>query len=148
MNQSQAHHEPTRGPVIRQSRNDGQAATVPTREQIAKRAHEIYVKGGSAEGHCERNWAQAEQELKQELLNQKQDAEQVMLNEGGTSSTAREQAAEATTGSRPAIVSSMKAAPPAPPQFNGAGNRQAEDATPTTTDPGVNNEHRHHHAHG
>jgi hypothetical protein len=37
--------------------------TMPTPEDIAKRAYEIYLEKGSQQGQCEQNWIQAEQEL-------------------------------------------------------------------------------------
>jgi hypothetical protein len=36
----------------------------PTHAEIAKRAYEIYLKKGRKPGQCERNWLQAEQELR------------------------------------------------------------------------------------
>lgn len=36
----------------------------PTREQIAKRAYEIFLARGQAHGHEKDDWAQAERELK------------------------------------------------------------------------------------
>ncbi len=36
----------------------------PTREQIAKRAYEIYLARGQSPGHENEDWAQAERELK------------------------------------------------------------------------------------
>jgi hypothetical protein len=38
-------------------------ATPPTREQIAKRAYELYLERGSVEGHHEEDWLLAEAEL-------------------------------------------------------------------------------------
>ena len=40
------------------------AAAMLTHEDIAKHAHEIYVKKGYQQGQNEQNWLQAEQELK------------------------------------------------------------------------------------
>ena len=40
------------------------AAAMPKHEDIAKHAHEIYVKKGYQQGQSEQNWLQAEQELK------------------------------------------------------------------------------------
>ncbi len=40
------------------------AATMPRQEDIARRAYEIYVKTGCRQGQCERNWLEAEQEMK------------------------------------------------------------------------------------
>ena len=37
-----------------------------TREQIAKRAHEIWVKNGCKHGQDEQNWLEAERQLKAE----------------------------------------------------------------------------------
>ncbi len=39
----------------------------PTREQIAKRAHEIWVKNGCKHGQDEQNWFEAERQLKAEM---------------------------------------------------------------------------------
>ena len=38
-----------------------------THEQIAKRAHEIWVKRGCKHGHDEQNWLEAERQLRAEL---------------------------------------------------------------------------------
>jgi hypothetical protein len=38
-----------------------------TREQIAQRAHEIWVKNGCKHGQDEQNWLEAERQLKAEL---------------------------------------------------------------------------------
>jgi hypothetical protein len=38
-----------------------------TREQIAQRAHEIWVKSGCKHGHDEQNWLEAERQLKAEM---------------------------------------------------------------------------------
>jgi hypothetical protein len=35
-----------------------------THDDIARRAHEIYIKKGCPQGQCEHNWLQAEQELR------------------------------------------------------------------------------------
>ena len=40
--------------------------TRPTHAEIAKRAYEIYLKTGRQQGQCERNWLQAEQELRKQ----------------------------------------------------------------------------------
>jgi hypothetical protein len=42
----------------------------PAHAEIAKRAYEIYRKRGRQQGHCERNWLQAEQELTKEAVAQ------------------------------------------------------------------------------
>jgi hypothetical protein len=44
----------------------GQAAPMPTHDEIAKRAYDIYVKKGRRQGQCERNWQQAENDLSTE----------------------------------------------------------------------------------
>ena len=45
--------------------HSGQVATaILTHKDISKRAYEIYVKNGRKEGQSEKNWLQAEQELK------------------------------------------------------------------------------------
>jgi hypothetical protein len=38
--------------------------TPPTHDAIAHRAYDIYVKTGCEQGHCKRNWLQAEHELR------------------------------------------------------------------------------------
>lgn len=43
----------------------------PTREQIAVRAYELFVKGGYQDGHSEEHWLQAERELKREYAAKK-----------------------------------------------------------------------------
>jgi Protein of unknown function (DUF2934) len=40
------------------------APTLPTREQIARRAYELFLARGGAHGHHEQDWFQAERELK------------------------------------------------------------------------------------
>jgi hypothetical protein len=42
-------------------------AKMPTREQVAKRAHEIWVKNGCRHGQDEQNWLEAERQLKAEM---------------------------------------------------------------------------------
>jgi hypothetical protein len=47
--------------------HSGSAGTTrPTHAEIAKRAYEIYVKNGRRQGQCERNWLQAEQDLRKQ----------------------------------------------------------------------------------
>jgi len=57
---------PTR--VTQQTDNAAKPApdVIPTatHDDIARRAHEIYIKKGCPQGQCEQNWQQAEQELK------------------------------------------------------------------------------------
>ncbi len=43
----------------------------PTREQIAFRAYELFIKGGYEDGHSEEHWLQAERELKREYVAKK-----------------------------------------------------------------------------
>ena len=38
----------------------------PTHAEIAERAYEIYLKKGRQQGQCDRNWLQAEQELRKQ----------------------------------------------------------------------------------
>jgi hypothetical protein len=38
--------------------------TMPTHNDIAKRAYDIYVKTGCKQGQCTKNWQQAEHELR------------------------------------------------------------------------------------
>ena len=45
--------------------------TPPTREQIAVRAYELFVKGGYQHGHSDEHWLQAERELKREYAAKK-----------------------------------------------------------------------------
>jgi hypothetical protein len=61
------------------ARSGGATATAPrptgtrsgaktiTREQIAQRAHEIWMKRGCKPGEDERNWLEAEKQLKAEM---------------------------------------------------------------------------------
>ncbi len=42
--------------------------TLPSHEQIAERAREIYVRNGRREGQSEQNWFQAERELLTEAV--------------------------------------------------------------------------------
>jgi hypothetical protein len=45
----------------------GQAAPpMLTHDEIARRAYDIYVKKGRRQGQCERNWQQAENDLRSE----------------------------------------------------------------------------------
>jgi len=41
-------------------------SSMPTHDDIARRAYEIYIKKGSRQGQCERNWQQAEKDLHSE----------------------------------------------------------------------------------
>jgi len=47
----------------------GTPSRVPTHDEIQQRAFEIYERSGRQDGHCERNWLQAEQELSNEARN-------------------------------------------------------------------------------
>jgi hypothetical protein len=48
----------------------GQAARpILTHDEIATRAYDIYVKKGRRQGQCERNWQQAETDLRNERKN-------------------------------------------------------------------------------
>ena len=38
--------------------------TTPTHDEIARRAYDIYVKSGRREGQCNKNWHQAEHDLR------------------------------------------------------------------------------------
>jgi hypothetical protein len=42
------------------------SSSMPTHDDIARRAYEIYIKNGRRQGQCERNWQQAENELRNE----------------------------------------------------------------------------------
>jgi len=46
----------------------GTFTTLPTHEEIARRAHEIYLASGCVEGRSEQNWLQAERELLTEAV--------------------------------------------------------------------------------
>jgi hypothetical protein len=46
----------------------GHPLVKPTKEEIAKRAYEIYQESGCVEGRCEENWHEAERELKKLIL--------------------------------------------------------------------------------
>ncbi len=46
----------------------GHVIVQPSREEIAKRAYEIYVESGCVEGRCEQNWHLAERELRKLIL--------------------------------------------------------------------------------
>ena len=56
--------------TTQQMHGDGHhVQTVPLRpahDEIAKRAYEIYIKKGSRQGHSERDWQQAENDLRKE----------------------------------------------------------------------------------
>jgi hypothetical protein len=56
--------------TTQQIRGDGHhVQTVPlmlAHDEIARRAYEIYIKKGSRQGQCERNWLQAEIDLRKE----------------------------------------------------------------------------------
>ena len=41
-------------------------ASMPTHDDIAKRAYDIYIRTGSRQGQCKQNWQQAEQDLRNE----------------------------------------------------------------------------------
>ena len=50
--------------ATQQTHGDGHhGQPVPTHDEIAKRAYDIYVKKGRRQGQCERNWQQAENDL-------------------------------------------------------------------------------------
>jgi hypothetical protein len=46
-----------------QSGSAAPACPAPSHDQIARRAHDIYIKKGRQPGQCKQNWHQAEQEL-------------------------------------------------------------------------------------
>lgn len=50
--------------VLNASHPEPVVAAMPTHEDIARHAHEIYVETGCRHGQSEQNWLQAEQELK------------------------------------------------------------------------------------
>ena len=41
--------------------------TMPTHDDIAKRAYDIYIKNGRRQGQCQQNWQQAEHDLRTAL---------------------------------------------------------------------------------
>ncbi len=53
-------------PVGAQTPATNKPAKTVTREQIAKRAHDIWVKNGCRHGQDEQNWLEAERQLKAE----------------------------------------------------------------------------------
>ena len=56
--------------ATRQTRGDedhGQTSLpMPAHDEIVRRAYEIYIKNGLRQGQCERNWHQAENDLRNE----------------------------------------------------------------------------------
>ena len=49
---------------VRNASHPGPVASMLTHEDIAKHAYEIYVEKGCRQGQSEKNWLQAEQELR------------------------------------------------------------------------------------
>ena len=49
--------------AVKKSASASAAKPVPTKEEIAKRAYELYLARGSEHGHDAEDWAQAESEL-------------------------------------------------------------------------------------
>jgi len=68
MNKYTTQSEATRILAAKQTHSDlhaGQGViTMPTHDDIAKRAYDIYVKNGRKQGQCKQNWQQAEHELR------------------------------------------------------------------------------------
>ena len=60
--------EATRTLAAQQTHNDlhpGHGViTMPTHDDIAKRAYDIYLKNGCKQGQCKQNWLQAEHDLR------------------------------------------------------------------------------------
>lgn len=60
--------EATRTLAAQQTHDDMHAGpgviTLPTHDDIAKRAFEIYAKSGQKQGRCTKNWQQAEHDLR------------------------------------------------------------------------------------
>jgi hypothetical protein len=54
-------------PVGAQTPTATKTPNQPTREQTAKRAHDIWVKNGCKHGQDEQNWLEAERQLKAEM---------------------------------------------------------------------------------
>ncbi len=54
-----------------EKRSDRTQERGPTREQIEKRAHEIYMKRGGGDGHDLDDWLAAEQQLESEGSSQR-----------------------------------------------------------------------------
>jgi hypothetical protein len=44
--------------------NEQAVPLIPAHDEIAKRAYEIYIKKGRRQGQCERDWKQAENDLR------------------------------------------------------------------------------------
>ena len=65
-----SHSKETHAPAAQQTSNAAHtavaAAAMPTHDDIAKRAFDIYVKTGRRQGQCKQNWQQAEQALRNE----------------------------------------------------------------------------------
>jgi len=61
--QSQATRELAAGQTHSDLHAGPGVVTLPTHEDIAKRAYAIYLKTGRPQGHCQQNWHQAEHEL-------------------------------------------------------------------------------------
>jgi len=68
MNKYTTRSEATRDLAAQQTHSDlhpGHGViALPTHEEIAKRAYEIYVKTGRKQGQCTKNWHQAEHDLR------------------------------------------------------------------------------------
>lgn len=50
------------------TRSGPAGSPAPAHDDIARRAYDIYVKGGSQEGRCQQNWLQAERELRKHTV--------------------------------------------------------------------------------
>ena len=68
MNKYTTQSEATRTLAAQQTHDDMHTGpgviTVPTHDDIARRAYDIYVKSGQKPGQCIQNWQQAEHELR------------------------------------------------------------------------------------
>ena len=66
LTQSKATQPPSNQQTLMAPHPGSAETTRPTHDEIAKRAYEIYLKKGRQQGQCERNWLQAEQELRKQ----------------------------------------------------------------------------------
>jgi hypothetical protein len=63
MNQSKANQKLAAKQTHDDLRPGHGVIAMPTHDEIARRAYDLYVRNGRTMGHCEQNWLQAEQEL-------------------------------------------------------------------------------------
>ncbi|MGH2396247.1 MAG: DUF2934 domain-containing protein [bacterium] len=67
---SKAREKKAEQPVVRHmfSRRQASTANEPTREEIERRAYELYLGRGATDGHALEDWLQAERELHENAL--------------------------------------------------------------------------------